>query len=134
MGEDTTIENIYKLVERQMEVLDRLIAGPIEDAEEWHGLVKDIFLASGGLLPEHIWWAIRIMTEYCLYESIYYTRRLYLMLIETWHESVKFYVSRGWVVPTPPEREPTTLQVPKRLEDELLGAFSSRRKREAKRE
>jgi len=116
---DTTVENIYKLVERQIEVLDKLIAGPIEDAEEWHSLVRDIFLASGGLLPAHIWRAVRLMTEYGLYGSIYYTKRLYLMLLEAWHEAVKFYIARGWINPVR-ERGLTTIQVPRSLEKEFL--------------
>lgn len=116
---DVTIENIYKLVGHQVEVLDRLSSGPLKNIEEWHGLVRDIFLASGGLLSDKVCRAIRLMTEYGLYKSLYYIRRLYLMLLEEFPQSIRFYTTRGWITPVR-EKEPTTIQIPRFLEDEFM--------------
>jgi hypothetical protein len=56
MGSDqeVTVENLYRLVEHQVSVLDKLSSGPVTE-EEWHQVIKDIFLAGGGLLSPQVW-------------------------------------------------------------------------------
>ncbi|RLI28417.1 hypothetical protein DRO58_02225 [Candidatus Bathyarchaeota archaeon] len=118
--DELTLENLYKLVEHQVNVLDRLSSGPVSE-KEWHETVKDIFLATGGFLSDRVRRAIRLMSEYGLHEDPYYVKQLYLMLIEEFPETVRFYMSRGWVRPSPPERPTTTLQEPRSLEESLTG-------------
>lgn len=119
MERAVTTENLYKLVEHQIAVLDMLASGALSRGS-WHGVVKDIFLASGGLLSPRVWRAVRLMTEYGLYESQYYVQRLYLLLIEEFHLTVQAYLMRGWITPTF-ERPLTTIQAPRSLDEELSG-------------
>jgi hypothetical protein len=121
MGQEVTVENLYRLVEHQVSVLDKLSSGPVTE-EEWHQVIKDIFLAGGGLLSPQVWRAIRLMSEFKLHTDPGYVRRLYLMLIEEFPAIVKMYVGMGLVRPTPPPRPLTTLQAPRSFEEALENA------------
>ena len=119
--EEVTVENLYRLVEHQVSVLDRLSSGPVAE-EEWHQVVRDIFLAGGGLLSPRVWRAVRLMSEFKLHRDPGYVKKLYLMLIEEFPAIVKMYVSMGLVRPAPPPRPLTTLQAPRSFEEALEAA------------
>lgn len=115
---EVSLENLYKLVSFQVWILDKLSSGRVS-RDEWHELVGAILLACGGERGRgsgKLWQALDIMTKYELYQDPMYVKQLYHMLIREFPEAVGFYVLRGWVKPSPPERPLTTIQQPRRLE------------------
>jgi len=114
------VENIHKLTQQQLDVLIKL-KRPMRSEKEWFYTIRQIYLASGGLLSSRVVKAIKLMTQFKLYEDEYYVRHLQQMLLEEFPASVRLYVAKGLIAQTQ-ERPLTTLQAPRSLDEALQEA------------
>jgi len=111
------VENIHKLTQQQLDVIIKL-KRPMRSEREWFHTIRQIYLASGGLLSSRVVKAIKLMTQFKLYEDEYYVRHLQQMLLEEFPASVRLYVAKGLVAQTQ-ERPLTTLQAPRSFDEAL---------------